>query len=877
MVIGLVVVLALAGAVVGLRLKSDAGTDTLVDEDSPAFEATQSFRDKFGDDAAVVLVREDLRRLLLTKDLQPLLELETCLAGGTPVAATLPQQGKDPLPEVCDRIAKLAPSRVVFGPATFLYQSVAQIGQVLSGQIQGAVGQAQLAARAAQRQAAAQGLSAAEQKQAGAAASQAVLQGFQGDLFRTALEYNLTSVPRIDDPAFVSRVVFDTTRPPGTPKARFAYLFPSQSSALVSIRLRPDLSDDERHEALQLFREAAADPRFELSRGDYVVSGAPAVVDGLSSAIRSQLLLLLGVAIVAMALALVLVLEPPLRLLPLAVALASTALLFGLVSLLGGSLTIAAIAMLPVLVGLAVDYAIQIQARFAEARAGGLAPGRAAVSGAGAGGPVIGTACLATMAGFSVFLLSPSPLVRSFGLLLVGGIAIALVVALTAGLAALALSAWRGPAPTRAAPPAGARSAGGRLWRLGSAAVAVAISGPRRVLLAGLVLAVCGWIASVGTRVDTDLRDLGPPDLQEMKDVRALEDETGISGELNVLVQTDDLTDPAVINWMRSFQQRVLERNGFGGGNPDCQKADICPAVSLTDLFAGAVGGQTRQRARSLLESIPPYFSQAVLSRGPNGEIGDTANISFGIRVHPLDQQQDLIDDVRSQIDPPGATGPPEGTTVRVAGLPVLAAEANNDLSRSRWWLPPAGLLAVALVLIVVWRSVRRALIPLVPVVLATGWSSLVVAAMGIPLNPMSATLGALVIAISTEFSVLLAARYESERRSGASVGDSLRLTYERTGAAVVASGVTVIAGFAVLAAAGLPLLDDIGLITVAPILRDFGLVTVVDLAVALAGVLLVLPATLVWAEEGFPLPALRDRRRAPAVSRAGPVGPGAL
>ena len=32
--------------------------------------------------------------------------------------------------------------------------------------------------------------------------------------------------------------------------------------------------------------------------------------------------------------------------------------------------------------------------------------------------------------------------------------------------------------------------------------------------------------------------------------------------------------------------------------------------------------------------------------------------------------------------------------------------------------------------------------------------------------------------------------------------------------------------------------------------LRDFGLVTVIDLAVALLGVMVVLPAALVWAEE---------------------------
>ena len=49
------------------------------------------------------------------------------------------------------------------------------------------------------------------------------------------------------------------------------------------------------------------------------------------------------------------------------------------------------------------------------------------------------------------------------------------------------------------------------------------------------------------------------------------------------------------------------------------------------------------------------------------------------------------------------------------------------------------------------------------------------------------------------------------------------------------------------------------------PMLTDFGLVTVVDLTVALLGVMLVLPAALVWAEGGFqPVaePAARLGRR---------------
>jgi predicted RND superfamily exporter protein len=181
----------------------------------------------------------------------------------------------------------------------------------------------------------------------------------------------------------------------------------------------------------------------------------------------------------------------------------------------------------------------------------------------------------------------------------------------------------------------------------------------------------------------------------------------------------------------------------------------------------------------------------------------------------------------------------------------VLAADANSALSGSRYLVTVVSLVAVALLLAVVYRSARRSLVPLIPILFATGWSSLVLWVAGVPLNPMSATLGALVVAIATEFSVLLSARYHEERRRGGTVGEALRRAYARTGMAVLASGITAIAGFAVL------VLTDIRM------LRDFGLVTVFDLGVALAGVLLVLPAALVWAEGGFePLAALVARLR---------------
>ena len=126
----------------------------------------------------------------------------------------------------------------------------------------------------------------------------------------------------------------------------------------------------------------------------------------------------------------------------------------------------------------------------------------------------------------------------------------------------------------------------------------------------------------------------------------------------------------------------------------------------------------------------------------------------------------------------------------------------------------------------------------------------------------MSATLGALVIAISTEFAVILSARYRAERARGLEPVAALSRTYERTGAAVLASGVTAIAGFAAL------LVSDF------PMLRDFGAVTVVNLSASLLGVMVVLPAALVWAEQRGPLRVPRSRAELAALARAARDGP---
>jgi predicted RND superfamily exporter protein len=437
-------------------------------------------------------------------------------------------------------------------------------------------------------------------------------------------------------------------------------------------------------------------------------------------------------------------------------------------------------------------------------------------------------------------------MVRGFGLLLVAGVAIAFVLALTAGLTTLSLVSKdrkpRKPLPMFAGLIAAKDAVAARVRGMGRRALAMSVAAPGRVLIVAALIAVLGWGLGTRAEVISDIRELVPRNLPELQNVDELQDATGVSGEVEVSVHADNLNEPAVVAWMSDFKQRVLARAGYTDSASLCvnQDAQLCPFISLPDLFGNSVP-QTAEHVRSTLGLLPPYFLAAFINHDtPDGDAG-TAVIPFGIKVMPFDDQKRLIDSIRSEIDPPGTDNdPPAGVTADVVGLPVLAADANSALSSNRYLLAIAGLLAVALALLAVYRSWRRALVPLIPIVLATGWAALGLAIAGVPLNPMSATLGALVIAIATEFSVLLAARYEEERRPGVSIGEALRRAYSRTGMAVLASGITAIAGFAALIATDIRML------------RDFGLVTVIDLGVALLGVLIVLPAALVWAESRF-------------------------
>jgi hydrophobe/amphiphile efflux-3 (HAE3) family protein len=790
------------GAGIGISSMSvQPVTEALFDRSTEGYQATQRAEESFGTDPVVILARGPLRKILSRDNLEKLSVLETCVAGDI-------SRGRGELFMTCKRLSELDPVQVMVGPATFLGRAVAGIGEVYREQLNR--------------------LQTLPNNPENAAERRAIL----ALAARVIARYGLTDAPTLGDPDFIRRVVFGDQGFRSGPKARLSYLFPNDQSAQVLLRLRSDLSDAERREAIDLIRTASGDEATQLSTGAYIVSGSPAVFEGLGNSFQTGVLILAAVALVLMSIALALVFGSLWRLLPLVTAVVAVLIAAGVLRLAGGQISLAALGASPILIGLTVDYAVQIQARFDEVRDPD--PVAAARTAARHGMPMIATACLATAFGFASLLFSPFPLVAEFGLLLGAGVLICLVVAFPLGFAALSV---RGPGVERQPRVAGFGPTD-RVRSWAKSALALAILSPGRLLLVAMLIAACGWAVGTQGSPATEISQLLPARNGAVQDLSALDEATGSSGEIDLIVRSADVTDPTTVAWLDQVRSLILSRTGYGTGRGSCERADLCPGPSIPDFIPGGGRGLTTAQIRQALAAVPPNELEGIIAGGLDRDADPTeTKIPFAVRSGSVVGQADAIDAIRQAVaDSNGGEGPPPGVSAELAGLPVVVTESVNELGASRYLLILLALLAIVLVLGAVYRSARRVVVPLVPIVVAGGWSALVIATLDIPLNPLSAILSVMVIAIATEFSVILSARYYQDR-AGSSPAAALRSSYGRTGMAVAASGITAIAGFAALAA------SDVG------VLREFGLIAVLDLSIALLGVAIVLPAILTWVE----------------------------
>ncbi len=608
--------------------------------------------------------------------------------------------------------------------------------------------------------------------------------------------------------------------------------FPDQQTAVGGIVLQGNATLDEQTAGTKevvAILDTASFEGFELT-----VTGSPVYLAEINDYLKGGMATLGLAALVVMAVVLALMFRVRWRLLPLLAVIIGVAWAFSILGLIGINLSLVTISGLPILIGLGIDFAIQIHNRVEEEVVLDKEAHPIGETLANLAPPLIA----ATITGVLAFLalrISKVPMIRDFGVLLAVGVVVLLVVGIVIPASALGIREWTKPTTER-----GPSVVERIVVKLGGLPTKFGL--PLVILAA--VLFVGGIIAEGSAKIESDPIKWIDQDSQVVADIDQLEEETGFSSTLGVLVVANNVYDQDVIDLIYDFTTDAEKRS------------EVATTSSLVNTMGKIIEipgatpiSPTSADITAARDAMPPDIA-LVLSRGLDDPTATQVNLR--LKGGSLEDRavlvQELEDDLNAKIaalDLPADSillvDLPEGQeAVRAtpAGLATVGIGLLENLSANRANLTYLALSLAGLFLVLRFRSLSRALLALVPVMLAVGVSSLVVGLLGVSLSPLTTVSGPLVVASCAEFSVLILGRYLEERQRGLIPREASNMAASRTGRAFFTSALTTIGGFAVLIGSALPLL------------RDFGIIVTMNVAIALLAALVVMPPLSVYVDE---------------------------
>ncbi len=187
-----------------------------------------------------------------------------------------------------------------------------------------------------------------------------------------------------------------------------------------------------------------------------------------------------------------------------------------------------------------------------------------------------------------------------------------------------------------------------------------------------------------------------------------------------------------------------------------------------------------------------------------------------------LEEDLSLAVDGVQSIRKYGLTG---SGNVRVAQFDAVSDALTNSLI--------IAVAAVLLVLLVIFRSIRYAVLTIIPVLLVATWLYGFMYLADYSLNMLTATIAAISIGVGIDFSIYFTERFRAELASGLDKSAAILKTAQNTGLALFCTALTTVLGFAVIAFAPMPMFST------------FGVITAMMIALSLFMALFILPSLL--------------------------------
>ncbi|SEO54009.1 hypothetical protein SAMN05216388_101417 [Halorientalis persicus] len=506
-------------------------------------------------------------------------------------------------------------------------------------------------------------------------------------------------------------------------------------------------------------------------------------------------------------------------LLPLGTALTALVYMMGAMGLLGYDFNAIMLGVMPIALGLGIDYGLQIHSRYVEERRAGVPPLDAAGVAAQTTGRALLIAMGTTVVGLGSLLVSAVPPVRQFGVTSAIAVFAAMVLSVTL-LPALLVRYDQGSHESLEATGETARSDD---WlEAGVYRLTQVVTGgkPLLTLLIALLLVTGGAYAYPQVEPRQEMMDFWPQNLDAKNDMDRLSDTVDSPKVVYVMVKTDQPYTSETFRDIAAYQRLMLAN--------DQVNAVQSPVSAIRVRNDGRIPNDNAKLDRLISRQST---EAGVTSIQPPAENPSTMLLTFYVDDIEGESVRTLISEFNSNADATLTTA----EELSVTGKPVLNRNVIENVTAG---LTPMTLLSFSLGLILLslvflsWR-IAAALITSVAgsaALLVTGWMHL----LGIPWNPLTITMSSLTLGIGVDYGIHVFERYEYEiETNGQTAVGAAATAVSKLSRPIVGSSFTTIFGFGVL------------ILSRFPVLANFGTTTVLAIGMSLATAFTILPAVL--------------------------------
>lgn len=581
----------------------------------------------------------------------------------------------------------------------------------------------------------------------------------------------------------------------------FKELLIDESHALMTIKLNGNLDDQAKEDIVNKVILIIEKENFENL--NITISGKPVLDIALKSEMQSNMILMVALAVIIMFIILFIVFKVNYKLLSLGVILVSVIATLGLMGILTVPVTMVSMAVFPILIGLGIDYSIQLHSRYHEELS--IKETMHQV------GTAILVAVFATALGFISLFISPVPMIKDFGKMLTIGVLIAFLGSIFILLPILHL-VYKNKNITKNNNNKTKNKENKKLDLILTKFTKGIIKFSIPILIIFLTLAGVGFSLDRKIEVEIDIESFMPQNMDALDDIHKIRNIIGSTEQVILYIKDDDVLSESNLLLIDELSNLII-------GKYD---EEIVNIKSINTIIRNTSDNELNYEEKLItIENLPLGQKKMFINKNNSETL-----IIINIKHLSTSNLQQFISNLNYDLKS-------YDLNISVTGMSVLDSEMVKGLTDGRIKMTVVGLILVFLALIIIYRNIFKALVPIIPVIIIIGLSSAIMYLLNISFTPITATIGALVLGMGTELTIMFLERYIEERNLGNDKTEAMINTVTTTGKAIFASGLTTIGGFSVL------------IISKFVILKDFGLMTVINVSLALLSVFIVLPAII--------------------------------